>query len=226
MSQSSEHRRATPLRDARSPLWAMLALATCLIAAALTPAAAAVHQLSMIVSGYVAGGVTQATSGNVFCTTNGHSFDYDLQDSTCLGGCARRQGIFEAIREDLPETLTVDAGSFLWGSMYYNSFGAGPMIECMKRAKYDVAALSGRDLYAKLQDVNYYLNETTKDANPPLEFVSTNMNISSKLGTISRSAVRKMSPSGGTVGFISLVVESYEARIPHIGEVTIDNYSR
>jgi 2',3'-cyclic-nucleotide 2'-phosphodiesterase (5'-nucleotidase family) len=167
---------------------------------------AAPQEIVLVYTGYVHGGITPATSGNLFCITNGRSTAENDADPACLGGCARRQGVIEAVRERYPEAITVDIGGFVWGSLFYNVYGGEPGLECFKRSQYDVAGLGGSDFYSNRESLINLL-QSFGDGR---KFIGTNFVLggsetSDLHGLVARSAVHTIPSSGVKVGFVSVL---------------------
>jgi len=88
------------------------------------------------------------------------------------GGVARRASLIEAIRQENPNTLLLDAGDIFQGTPYFNYYGGELEFKLMSMLKYDLATIGNHDfdngidgLYAQLPHANF-------------EFVSANYDFS------------------------------------------------
>ncbi len=73
------------------------------------------------------------------------------------GGIARRASLVQAIRNENPNTLLLDAGDIFQGTPYFNYYGGELEFKLMSKLKYDAATLGNHDfdngidgLYAQL----------------------------------------------------------------------------
>lgn len=93
------------------------------------------------------------------------------------GGIARRASLIEAIRQENPNTLLLDAGDIFQGTPYFNYYGGELEFKLMSKLKYDVATIGNHDfdngidgLYAQLPyadfqfvSANYNFKNTVMD---------------------------------------------------------------
>ncbi|SHI82337.1 bifunctional metallophosphatase/5'-nucleotidase [Algibacter luteus] len=61
------------------------------------------------------------------------------------GGVARRATLIEAIRNENPNTLLLDAGDIFQGTPYFNYYGGELEFKLMSKLKYDVATIGNHD---------------------------------------------------------------------------------
>ncbi len=94
------------------------------------------------------------------------------------GGVARRASLIEAIRNENPNTLLLDAGDIFQGTPYFNYYGGELEFKLMSKLKYDAATIGNHDfdngingLYAQLPhakfefiSANYDFSNTTMDS--------------------------------------------------------------
>ncbi|HLV69250.1 MAG TPA: metallophosphatase [Xanthomarina sp.] len=93
------------------------------------------------------------------------------------GGIARRASLVQAIRNENPNTLLLDAGDIFQGTPYFNYYGGELEFKLMSKLKYDAATLGNHDfdngidgLYAQLPhaafdflSANYDFSNTIMD---------------------------------------------------------------
>jgi len=78
------------------------------------------------------------------------------------GGVARRASLIEAIRNENPNTLLLDAGDIFQGTPYFNYYGGELEFKLMSMLKYDLATIGNHDfdngiegLYAQLPHAKF-----------------------------------------------------------------------
>lgn len=78
------------------------------------------------------------------------------------GGVARRASLVEAIRNENPNTLLLDAGDIFQGTPYFNYYGGELEFKLMSKLKYDAATIGNHDfdngidgLYAQLPHAKF-----------------------------------------------------------------------
>ena len=78
------------------------------------------------------------------------------------GGVARRASLIEALRQENPNTLLLDAGDIFQGTPYFNYYGGELEFKLMSMLKYDAATIGNHDfdngidgLYAQLPHANF-----------------------------------------------------------------------
>jgi 5'-nucleotidase len=78
------------------------------------------------------------------------------------GGVARRASLVEAIRNENPNTLLLDAGDIFQGTPYFNYYGGELEFKLMSKLKYDAATIGNHDfdngidgLYAQLPHATF-----------------------------------------------------------------------
>ena len=78
------------------------------------------------------------------------------------GGVARRASLVEALRNENPNTLLLDAGDIFQGTPYFNFYGGELEFKLMSMLKYDVATIGNHDfdngingLYAQLPHAKF-----------------------------------------------------------------------
>jgi 5'-nucleotidase len=93
------------------------------------------------------------------------------------GGVARRASLVQAIRNENPNTLLLDAGDIFQGTPYFNYYGGELEFKLMSKLKYDAATIGNHDfdngidgLYAQLPyaefdflSANYDFSNTIMD---------------------------------------------------------------
>ncbi|MFC4722135.1 bifunctional metallophosphatase/5'-nucleotidase [Geojedonia litorea] len=86
------------------------------------------------------------------------------------GGVARRATLVEAIRQENPNTLLLDAGDIFQGTPYFNYFGGELEFKLMSMLKYDAATIGNHDfdngidgLYAQLPHAKFELISANYD---------------------------------------------------------------
>ena len=78
------------------------------------------------------------------------------------GGVARRASLIEALRQENPNTLLLDAGDIFQGTPYFNYYGGELEFKLMSMLKYDAATIGNHDfdngidgLYAQLPHADF-----------------------------------------------------------------------
>ncbi|WP_142786488.1 bifunctional metallophosphatase/5'-nucleotidase [Changchengzhania lutea] len=78
------------------------------------------------------------------------------------GGVARRASLIEAIRNENPNTLLLDAGDIFQGTPYFNYYGGELEFKLMSKLRYDAATIGNHDfdngiqgLYAQLPHAEF-----------------------------------------------------------------------
>ncbi|MCX7552197.1 bifunctional metallophosphatase/5'-nucleotidase [Xanthomarina sp. F2636L] len=91
------------------------------------------------------------------------------------GGVARRASLVQAIRNENPNTLLLDAGDIFQGTPYFNYYGGELEFKLMSKLKYDAATIGNHDfdngidgLYAQLPHAKF-------------DFLSANYNFSNTI---------------------------------------------
>ncbi|WP_417873363.1 bifunctional metallophosphatase/5'-nucleotidase [Xanthomarina gelatinilytica] len=91
------------------------------------------------------------------------------------GGIARRASLVQAIRNENPNTLLLDAGDIFQGTPYFNYYGGELEFKLMSKLKYDAATIGNHDfdngidgLYAQLPHAEF-------------DFLSANYNFSNTI---------------------------------------------
>ncbi|WP_242134860.1 bifunctional metallophosphatase/5'-nucleotidase [Aestuariivivens marinum] len=79
-----------------------------------------------------------------------------------MGGVAKRAGLIDAIRNENPNTLLLDAGDIFQGTPYFNYYGGELEFKLMSKLKYDAATIGNHDfdngidgLFAQLPHANF-----------------------------------------------------------------------
>lgn len=72
-------------------------------------------------------------------------FPMDDANYPNLGGVARRYSLINAIRQENPNTLLLDAGDIFQGTPYFNFYGGELEFKLMSKMKYDAATLGNHD---------------------------------------------------------------------------------
>lgn len=62
-----------------------------------------------------------------------------------MGGVARRAALIEAIREENPNVLLLDAGDIFQGTPYFNYYGGELEFKLMSMMEYDIATMGNHD---------------------------------------------------------------------------------
>lgn len=90
------------------------------------------------------------------------AFGPDDAKNPNLGGVARRATLVEAIRNENPNTLLLDAGDIFQGTPYFNYYGGELEFKLMSKMKYDAATIGNHDfdngidgLYAQLPHASF-----------------------------------------------------------------------
>ncbi|CAA0159795.1 bifunctional metallophosphatase/5'-nucleotidase [Tenacibaculum maritimum] len=86
------------------------------------------------------------------------------------GGIARRASAIQAIRNENPNTLLLDAGDIFQGTPYFNYFGGELEFKLMSMLKYDLATLGNHDFDNSIDGFYKQL------PNAKFDFVSANYN--------------------------------------------------
>ena len=118
-----------------------------------------------------------------------------------LGGFSRRASVIEAIKQENPNTLLLDAGDIFQGTPYFNYFGGELEFKLMSKLGYDFATLGNHDFdngiegfYKQLPHANF-------------NFVSSNYDFKNTVlnGLVKPYAIKNI--DGIKIGIFGLGVE-------------------
>ncbi|MEY8848717.1 bifunctional UDP-sugar hydrolase/5'-nucleotidase [Psychroserpens sp. XS_ASV72] len=117
------------------------------------------------------------------------------------GGVARRASLIEAIRQENPNTLLLDAGDIFQGTPYFNYYGGELEFKLMSMLKYDVATIGNHDfdngidgLFAQLPHAKF-------------DFVSANYDFSNTIMDTHVKPYKVIVKNGIKIGIFGLGVE-------------------
>lgn len=117
------------------------------------------------------------------------------------GGVARRASLIDAIRNENPNTLLLDAGDIFQGTPYFNYFGGELEFKLMSMLKYDLATLGNHDfdnsidgLYAQLPNAKF-------------DFVSANYDFSNTVMDTHVKPYKTFIRNGIKIGIFGLGIE-------------------
>jgi len=91
------------------------------------------------------------------------------------GGVARRASLIEAIRNENPNTLLLDAGDIFQGTPYFNYYGGELEFKLMSKLKYDAATIGNHDFDNGINGL--YAQFPHKE----FEFISSNYDFSNTI---------------------------------------------
>ena len=118
-----------------------------------------------------------------------------------MGGVARRATLIEAIRNENPNTLLLDAGDIFQGTPYFNYYGGELEFKLMSKLKYDAATLGNHDfdnaidgLYAQLPHAEF-------------EFVISNYDFSNTIMNTHTKPYKIFKKDGIKIGVFGLGIE-------------------
>src|SRR5690554_2720047 len=77
------------------------------------------------------------------------------------GGIARRASLVQAIRNENPNTLLLDAGDIFQGTPYFNYYGGELEFKLMSKLKYDAATIGNHDFDNGIDGLNKVLPHAT-----------------------------------------------------------------
>ncbi len=109
---------------------------------------------------------SKANKITILHTNDVHShidpFGPDDDQNANRGGIARRASLIEALRNENPNTLLLDAGDIFQGTPYFNYYGGELEFKLMSMLKYDAATIGNHDfdngiegLYKQLPHANF-----------------------------------------------------------------------
>lgn len=117
------------------------------------------------------------------------------------GGVARRAALVEAIRQENPNTLLLDAGDIFQGTPYFNYYGGELEFKLMSMLKYDVATIGNHDfdngidgLYKQIPHAKF-------------EFVSANYDFSNTVMDTHVKPYKTFIKDGIKIGIFGLGIE-------------------
>jgi len=117
------------------------------------------------------------------------------------GGVARRASLVEAIRNENPNTLLLDAGDIFQGTPYFNFYGGELEFKLMSLLEYDVATIGNHDfdngihgLYAQLPHAKF-------------DFISANYDFSNTVMDTHVKPYKTFVKDGIKIGVFGLGVE-------------------
>jgi len=110
--------------------------------------------------------VAKTTKITILHTNDVHShidtFGPEEGRNANTGGVARRATLVDAIRQENPNTLLLDAGDIFQGTPYFNYYGGELEFKLMSKLRYDAATLGNHDfdngidgLYAQLPHAKF-----------------------------------------------------------------------
>jgi 5'-nucleotidase len=95
-------------------------------------------------------------------------FPMDDPRNPNMGGVARRAALIEAIREENPNVLLLDAGDIFQGTPYFNYYGGELEFKLMSMMRYDLSAIGNHDFDNGVDGLTAQMPHAT------FEFVSAN----------------------------------------------------
>jgi 5'-nucleotidase len=108
---------------------------------------------------------SKATTLTVLHTNDVHSriepFPANAGRNAGKGGVARRLTLIEAVRQQEPNTLLLDAGDYFQGTPYFNLYQGKLEIELMSKLGYDAATLGNHDFDAGLEVLAQRIREAS-----------------------------------------------------------------
>ena len=117
------------------------------------------------------------------------------------GGVARRAALIDAIRNENPNTLLLDAGDIFQGTPYFNYYGGELEFKLMSKLKYDAATIGNHDfdngidgLYAQLPHAKF-------------EFICSNYDFSNTLMNSLTKPYKVFVKEGIKIGVFGLGIE-------------------
>ena len=117
------------------------------------------------------------------------------------GGVARRATLIEAIRNENPNTLLLDAGDIFQGTPYFNYYGGELEFKLMSKLKYDAATIGNHDfdngidgLYAQLPHAEF-------------EFVTSNYDFKNTILDTHTKPYKVFKKDGVKIGVFGIGIE-------------------
>jgi 5'-nucleotidase len=117
------------------------------------------------------------------------------------GGVARRATLIEAIRNENPNTLLLDAGDIFQGTPYFNYYGGELEFKLMSKLKYDAATIGNHDfdngidgLFAQLPHAEF-------------EFISANYDFKNTILDTHTKTYKIFKKDGVKIGVFGIGIE-------------------
>lgn len=167
--------------------------------------------------------VPYGVGGTSSCVDNPNS------TSVCIGGAARASTVIRQIRQQVDNTLLLDAGDQFQGTLYYNLFKSQPIAEVMNAMGYQAMTIGNHEFDDGPPELRRFID----DVNFPL--VSANINASAEVslaGKIAPSTI--ITVNGEPIGVVGLTTEdtaniaspgpnvSFQARVPAMQQAVND----
>lgn len=118
-----------------------------------------------------------------------------------MGGVARRASLIQAIRNENPSTLLLDAGDIFQGTPYFNYYGGELEFKLMSKLQYDAATIGNHDfdnaidgLYAQLPHAEF-------------EFITSNYDFSNTIMDTHTKPYKIFKKDGIKIGVFGLGIE-------------------
>ena len=130
------------------------------------------------------------------------------------GGVARRATLIEAIRNENPNTLLLDAGDIFQGTPYFNYYGGELEFKLMSKLKYDAATIGNHDfdngidgLYAQLPHAEF-------------EFVTANYDFKNTVLDTHTKPYKVFKKDGVKIGVFGIGIELNGLVVPDLFKET------
>ena len=148
---------------------------------------------------------TNQTKITILHTNDVHShidpFGPDDGRNANKGGVARRAKLIEAIRQENPNTLLLDAGDIFQGTPYFNYYGGELEFRLMSMLKYDAATIGNHDFDNGIDGLHAQLPHAQFD------FISANYDFSNTVMDGLVHPYRIFKKAGINIGVFGLGIE-------------------
>ena len=117
------------------------------------------------------------------------------------GGVARRATLIEAIRNENPNTLLLDAGDIFQGTPYFNYYGGELEFKLMSKLKYDAATIGNHDFDNGIDGLNAQLPHAE------FEFVTSNYDFKNTILDTHTKPYKVFKKDGVKIGVFGIGIE-------------------
>lgn len=117
------------------------------------------------------------------------------------GGVARRASLIEAIRQENPNTILLDAGDIFQGTPYFNYYGGEVEFKLMSMLKYDLATIGNHDFDNGIEGLAAQLPHAD------FKFVSANYDFSNTIMDGHVEPYKILEKNGVKIGVFGLGIE-------------------
>lgn len=134
----------------------------------------------------------------VILHTNDTHSQVEPDDKDNLGGVARRKVVIDSVRAAEPNTMLIDAGDIVQGTLYFNLYGGEVENKLMNLLGYDIRILGNHEFDNGVEELARMLKDGES------EFLSTNYDLSESplSDRFNKYSIREI--DGRKIGFIAI----------------------